>query len=627
VTDRELRTGAPLKDVAPTSRSESSKTRGKQSRSAAFGRVLLLASPALMMAACSRPAPPADRSAQPLAAHTLDSGGPKPAEQVALDFQHADLRFRVEPDSRSIEGDATLQFGVQAPIGDLLLDLDPEYAIHAVRIDGQALPATAWRNPDGWLRIRLPHPIAAGGKVTAEIVYGGKPHVAKKAPWDGGFVWARTKDGQPWVGSAVESEGCDLIWPCIDHPDAEPKTVDIHVTVPPGLAAPANGVFQGVTPADNGWRTFNWRARQPDTYAVAITVGPYDVIRTRYHSQRYGNDVPMEFWYIRGHRDQAARLFDTVPKMVAFNEAMIGPYPWWDQKIGMVETPFQGMEHQTINAYGDGYPVDPWGYDWLLQHEFGHEWFGNQITNRDWADMWLHEGFTQYLQPLYSQYLKGDVDYDTWMHNARLRIHNKGPSAPPAPMTSTALDDQKHGGPGEDIYFKGTWVLHTLRGMIGDKAFFQSLTQLVYGRPDPKPGNFQPRYATTDYYIAIVDRVSGRDLHWFFDAYMRSASLPVLQQDRQGDRLTLRWKTERNGPFPMPIEVKVGDRVTTLPMADGTGAVTVPAGALVTIDPHSRVLRADPDIDAYLAYRKAHPKGPPVPPAQQGPTDATQSNS
>jgi aminopeptidase N len=337
----------------------------------------------IALAACSRQASVRDRSEQPLSAHTLASGGPKLPEQTALDFRHADLRFRVEPDTRSIEGDATLQFGVKAPIANLLLDLDPELAVSAVRIDGRDMPASMWANPDGLLRIRLPHKVAAGGQVTAEVRYGGKPHIARKAPWDGGFVWAHTPDGHPWVGSAVESEGCDLIWPCIDHPDAEPATVDIHVTVPPGLAAPANGVFRGVTDAGGGWRTFNWQARQPDTYAVAITVGPYDVIRTRYHSQRYGNDVPMEFWYVKGHRAQAAKLFATVPRMVAFNEAIIGPYPWGDQKIGMVETPFQGMEHQTINAYGDGYPVDPWGFDWLLQHEFGHEWFGNQITNRD----------------------------------------------------------------------------------------------------------------------------------------------------------------------------------------------------------------------------------------------------
>ena len=193
-------------------------------------------------------------------------------------------------------------------------------------------------------------------------------------------------------------------------------------------------------------------------------------------------------------------------------------------------------------------------------------------------------------------------------------------------MTSDVLGDMKRGGPGEDIYFKGTWVLHTLRGLIGDKAFFQSLTELVYGRPDPRPGNFTPRYATTDDYVAIVDRITGRDLGWFFDAYLRTAALPVLEQQREGDSLRLTWKTGHGGPFPMPIEVKVGDRVETLPMADGTGTVTVPAGALVTIDPHSRVLRADPDVDAYLAYRKTHTKGPPVPPAQRHASTSSQTN-
>ena len=164
--------------------------------------------------------------------------------------------------------------------------------------------------------------------------------------------------------------------------------------------------------------------------------------------------------------------------------------------------------------------------------------------------MWLHEGFTQYLQPLYSQYLKGDRDYDAWLHDFRLRVMNKQPVAPPGPMTGEVVYDEKKGGPGQDIYYKGALILHTLRGLIGDTQCFRTETELVYGRPDPKPGNFAPRYATTDDYVAIVDRVAGRDLGWFFDAYLRTAALPELVQTLDGTTLHLMWKTGHGKAFP-----------------------------------------------------------------------------
>ena len=449
-----------------------------------------------------------------------------------------------------------------------------------------------------------------------EIAYGGQPHVAERAPWQDGFVWAKTDKGAPWVASAVEGMGCDLLWPCIDHPLAKPGLVDQHVTVGPGLSAASNGILLGIRDAGNGWRTFDWRAKRPDTYAVAINVGPYEVLKSSFKS-RFGNTIPMEFWHLEGHRPQAEALFRTVPQMIAFNEAKIGPYPFGSEKVGMVETPHLGMEHQTINAYGNGYPAEVWGFDTLLQHEFAHEWFGNQVTNRDWSDMWLHEGFAEYLQPLYAQSLRGEREYQAWMRKDRLMITNKGAVAQRRSMTGEEVYvSDAHGGPGQDIYYKGEHVLATLRGLIGDKAFFRSLTELAYGRPDPKPGNFEPRWATTDDYLAIVNRVSGGDLTWFFNAYLRTAPLPELIQTREGGKLKLAWKTGDGGPFPMPVQVAVDGRTTTLPMKGGLGAVSAPEGALVTIDPASKLLMRDPAIEAYQAYRKANPKGPPKPPAQ-----------
>lgn len=536
-----------------------------------------------------------------LTAQTLDSGGTMPAEQARLNFDHAELHFTVDPARRHLDGEATLRFMAREATDVLLLDLDRNLPIRRIAIDGKPVDKSAWSNPDGRLRIRLPKPLAKGGSVSTTIAYGGEPHVAKRAPWDGGFVWSHTDDGQPWVASAVEGEGCDLFWPCIDQPTGEPDLVDTYVTVPRALAAPGNGVLIDIE--DHGaTRTWHWRIKQPDTYAISINVGPFKELKGNYAS-RYGNTIPMELWYLPAHEAGAKALFAEFPRMLDFFEQEIGPYPFGDEKMGVVETPHLGMEHQTLNAYGNGYPKSEYGFDWLLQHEFAHEWFGNQVTNRNWDDMWLHEGFGTYMQPLYGQYLVGDMAYFAMLHTERLSVSNRSPIVSGQRRTEEQVYDGKT-GPGLDIYYKGSLVLHTLRGLIGDDAFFESVRRLVYGRPDPKPGNFKPRYASTREYIDIVNQVTGKNLQWFFDVYLYDAALPKLETTRQGDTLRLHWVTGHGEPFPMPLEVQVGHTVHTVPMADGIGELAVPAGSLLVIDPHSKVLRDMPHVDAFRAWKK-----------------------
>jgi aminopeptidase N len=556
----------------------------------ALGVALGLASFASIAATTSQPA---------LTPQTLNSGGVMPAEQARVHFDHADLHFTIDAAQQRIDASATLSFTAKSATDVLLLDLDRNLPISGIDLNGKLLAASAWSNPDGRLRIQLPAMLATGGKVSVTVRYGGKPHVAKKAPWDGGFVWSHTADGQPWVATAVEGEGCDLFWPCIDQPQGEPDLVDTWITVPKTLAAPGNGVLIGITEQGDK-HTWHWRAKHPDTYAIAIDVGPFKLLKGNYAS-RYGNTIPMELWYLPEHAAGAKALFGEFPRMLDFFEQEIGPYPFGDEKVGVVETPHKGMEHQTINAYGNGFVKTGFGYDDLLQHEFAHEWFGNQVTNIDWDDMWLHEGFGTYMQPLFSQYLNGDMDYFAWLHQLRLRLRNQHPIVSGSSRTEEQVY-QESSGPGQDIYNKGALMLHSLRELIGDKDFFDSTRRLVYGRPDPKPGNFKPRYASTNDYIAIVDQVTGRRLDWFFDVYLRDAALPRLDQQRDGDTLKLHWVTEHGKPFPMPIEVQVGDSVHSLPMTDGSGQLQVPAGSLLIIDPRSKVLRELPFIGEFQQW-------------------------
>ncbi|MCA0357245.1 MAG: M1 family metallopeptidase [Proteobacteria bacterium] len=536
---------------------------------------------------------------------TLETGGAMPEAQRALAFDHADLKLKILPEKKAIEGEATLTFTAKSRLDKLVVDFDRVFTIRRLTIDGKALKPTSWSNPEGRLTITLPRTVAKGRQVTLAVTYDGVPHEAKRAPWDGGFVWSKTETGEPWIATAVQGDGCDLFWPCIDYPTGEPKLVDLHITVPAPLVAPANGVFKGMTEKD-GWRTYHWRAKQPNTYAIALDVGPYEELTGTYKS-RFGDSIPLSFWHLKSSAAQAKELFAEFPPMLDFFEQMIGPYPFRDEKMGVVETPHLGMEHQTINAYGNAYKKDGFGFDWLLQHEFAHEWFGNQLTNADNDDMWLHEGFGSYMQPLYSQWLHGDMEYMSRLNTQRLAVRNKFPIVSDRPLKEDAVYNGER-GPGNDIYYKASNVLHTLRALVGDEAFFKITRIAVYGRDDPKPGNFAPRHLSTRDFVRIVNEVTGRDFGWFFDVYLYQAAPPELIERRDGADLVLQWKTPGEKPFPMPVEVKIGGKLVTVPMADGSGRVTVGDAVPVIVDPASKILRRQPYVEVFQTWKQAADK-------------------
>jgi aminopeptidase N len=224
------------------------------------------------------------------------------------------------------------------------------------------------------------------------------------------------------------------------------------------------------------------------------------------------------------------------------------------------------------------------------------------MSAANWDDYWLHEGYAQYMQPLYGRWREGEARYAAMMDEFRNQIANRAPIVSGRIMTEEEVYEDAKGGPGNDIYVKGAWVLHTLRNLIGDKAFWDVTRRLVYGRPDPKPGNFQPRQATTPEYIAIVNQVTGQDLHWFFDVYLYQAALPELVETRDGNTLRLRWKAPGDKRFPLPVEVSIDGVVQRVAMTGGSGSIAIPAGAHVVVDPQSRILRRSAAVDAFQAY-------------------------
>lgn len=566
-------------------------------------RLLLAGSAIALIAAAPARALPA-KGEPPITELTQRSGGPIDPDRAIEQFDHADLRFVVKPDTEEIDGIATLTFTAKAQMARLVVDLDRNLGPQAVAIDGVTLPQSAWRNPQGRLIVTLPQPVPEGGTVTARITYGGQPHVAVNAPWDDGAVWAKTPDGRTWFATTDEGYGCDLFWPCLDFPTGEPGSVDLHITVPKGLKAPSNGVLTGIDTLPDGRTTWNWHITHPNTYAIALNVAPYDVLHATYHS-RYGNDIPMFYWYLPGEEKQAKALFAEFAPTLDFYETLIGPYPFGNEKMGVVETPHLGMEHQTINAYGNGYKKTPSGFDEIFQHEFGHEWFGNQLTVANWDDYWLHEGFAEYMQPLYGLWREGQARYDAMMLHQRNLIENRVPMVRGEVISEEDVYEPAKGGPGQDIYYKGAWILHTLRALIGDKDFYAATRLEVYGRLDPKPGNFSPRYGSTDEFIANVNRVTGKDYCWFFAVYLRQAALPRLEETRSGERVTFTWHAPAGLPFPMPIDVQVGDRIERLAMTGGSGTLTVPKDAHVVADPYDKVLKYSQAVVDYQAWVKA----------------------
>ncbi|BBO28931.1 peptidase M1 [Alteromonas sp. I4] len=524
--------------------------------------------------------------------YSLKSGGQVAPLQQGLTVEHADLTFAFDFDNKILMGTTTLTLKGEGSRSAFSVDLDSVFTVNSVAVNGESLAASQYRNVGGELQITPTSDIAL--PLTVTISYEGQPRIPVRAPWDGGVMWEKTPEGANWLATAVQGEGCDLFWPCIDQPHGEPNQTDLHIQVPKPLVAASNGVLVDVT--DNGdTRTYHWQTRSAhNTYGIALNIAPYEKLETTY-SSIYGNTYPIVYYHLPGNEQQAKVLFDEIPTMLTFFERIIGPYPFGNEKVGVAQTPHLGMEHQTINAYGNEYKKDEFGFDWLLQHEFAHEYFGNQVTNDNWDHMWIHEGLGSYMQPLFAQYLSGDVAYMTYLNNQRKGLINTHPIVSNKLMEVEQVYERGV-GPALDIYYKGSWIMHTLRNLIGDDAFFSAVRELVYGTDQPKPGNFTTIYRNTQDFIEIVNRRTGKDLSWFFDVYLYQPKLPKLVETRTEDSVTFSWNTPQNLPFPMPLQVSVNGEVQVLDITS-PNTITVTPFDVVIADPNSKVLRYEARYD------------------------------
>jgi aminopeptidase N len=547
----------------------------------------------------------------------LTSGRPLPPEQACYDVEGYDLSIRVDPEQRSIAGRVYVNAEVIAPSDWIVLDLDDRLevsdvscaqAIGFIESEDDLMEPVRFERGRGEIRIYAPtlfRNVGSGFRV--RVTYSGKPREAPRPPWDGGFVWAKTPSGKPWIATANQMQGADLWWPCKDQPDDEADRVTLRVTVPKPLVVASNGRLNDVLDGYDvmagketrpGWHTYHWFTTTPiNSYGIALNIAPYETI-TRNHTSVAGDTFPVTYWVLPENLARGKVLFEDILRQMAFFERVFGPYPFRADKYGVAETPHLGMEHQTIIAYGNDYRGGLWGedrgYDELHLHEFAHEWWANLVTARNWNDFWIHEGFASYAQALYAEHVGGEKAYFTELREQR-HFANRAAVAPREPRSTAEMYfGDVPGSPGGDIYSKGAWIVHSLRWALGDEPFFRVLRRSAY--PDPaleaSTDGRACRFATTDELLGIAESVSGRELDWFFEVYLRQPALPELVARKEGETLHLEWRAPGGRPFPMPVEVQLGAEHVRVECPDGKGTLHVGAGVTYAVDPRERVLCA-----------------------------------
>jgi aminopeptidase N len=513
-------------------------------------------------------------------AQVLDSGGPLSALEAAYDVRRYELAITLHPERRTIDGRLTATVVATTPLERFELDLDRRLEVASVAVDALAAPFAHRR---GKLEIGLARPWSPGERHRVTVVYGGRPKVSTAPPWIDGFVWAKTPSGAPWVGVTCEIDGADDWWPTKDHPSDEPdEGMAIELTVPPGLVGLANGHELATDVHPDGSTTSRWEVAAPiNNYLVTVAAGPYVELDETYRGIDGTLAVPMRFWVLPEHRGLGRTLWREAPRIVTTFAGIFGEFPFLADKIGAVEEPFDGMEHQTLLALGDGLTPAPSGrYDTLV-HELAHEWWGNKVTARDWDDFWIHEGFSTYAEVLYVERSEGAEAARDDLEQLRTDIRNQQPLVAGRPRTAAAAYDP-------DIYDKGAWVLATLRWQLGDAAFFQVLREFS-GPPEAS------RLVDSAELERLVARIAGRDLSWFWRRYLERADLPRYRMTRitrhaepAGDHVCFRW----NSPdFELALPVAVGDQPPLrLEMPRGGACLDVAPGVRVEVEPAGRIL-------------------------------------
>ncbi|HEY0017522.1 MAG TPA: M1 family metallopeptidase [Longimicrobium sp.] len=461
------------------------------------------------------------------------------------DVAYYDLNLTVSPADSSVRGFNGITYRVLQPAREMQIDLQG-LQVDSIVQDGRRL---RHRRDGDALFVTLAAPQTAGALKTVTVHYHGEPRVARNAPWDGGFVWTRDPGGDPWIATAVQGLGASAWWPNKDTQADEPDSMRIAVTVPRGMTNVSNGRLRDSVRNADGSTTYAWFVTSPiNNYGVAVNAGSYAHFQDVFQGEK--GPLTLDYWPLAMHEQAARRQWgrDVKPMLQCF-ESWFGPFPWYEDGFKLVETPHLGMEHQSAVAYGNGYRNGYRGqdlsgtgrglsWDYIIIHEAGHEWFGNHITTKDIADMWVHEGFTTYSEGLFVECQQGKAAGAEYVLGQRKQIRNDAPMVGPYGVNTEGSGD---------MYFKGANLLHTVRHVIGDDAKWRGILRGLNA-------TFGRQTVTGAQVTEYISREAGMDLSRVFRQYLTTTRIPELEYRIQGNRLSYRW-TNVAPDFDMPVRV------------------------------------------------------------------------
>ena len=509
----------------------------------------------------------------------VTSGGVLSENQASYDVQHYGIHLKIDAKRKMISGYVDITLRVISDMDFIEIDLLNDYNVSVTEVDGMSYPFQHDKNK---LTINVSN-LSKNRVSVAHIVYKGKPPIAERPPWSGGFSWKESNDGYPWIAVSCQTNGAYIWYPCKEHPSDEPDSADIRISVPDPLSVASNGLLQSVYQGEPGWKTWHWKTRYNiNTYNINFTVGHFDLVERT--TNILGDPLKMEFYVLKEHTYGANTLLDQAEKHLEFYTRTFGQYPWIKEKFGLVQTPYWGMEHQTINAYGNNYKNTDQGYDFLMFHEMGHEWWGNYLSASDWADFWIHEGFVVYAEAIYLEEMFGEDAYHAFFEH---RMKSNIPLAHPIVPHRNAT--MKESG-GLDSYNKGAYVLHMLRYLIGAETLSLILSEFISVKK-----RLPHNQATTQDFIDLVHSHTNLDLNWFFNLYLYQTNLPVLNKRiKYGSNHTFVELDWENPGFKMPLEIKyytnTGVKMKKLSLTNNPTIIPIIKQSKVKIDPMSWVL-------------------------------------
>jgi len=472
----------------------------------------------------------------------------------AFDVQKYHLKLKVEPEKQFISGSNIISFLAEEDLGTIQIDLFENMKVDSILQNDEVL---AFERKHNAVFIELNDAVKANEEGKIQFYYSGEPTVARNAPWDGGFVWDEDKNGDPWVGVAVQGTGASLWYPNKDHQSDEPEAVQLDIAVPNGLMNVSNGQFLGKKDLGNGFTEWSWKTVNPiNNYNVMINIANYE-----HFSDSYG-DLDLDYYVLPYNLEKAKEQFKEVKPMMDCFYEKFGEYPFVEDGFKLIETPYLGMEHQSAVAYGNEYEMGYRGndlsgtgiglkWDYIIIHESGHEWYGNSITAKDIADMWIHEGFTSYSEAVYIECRWGKKEALEYLKGTRRGLGNN----------ATIIGDYGVNSEGSgDMYFKGANLLNTIRSIYdNDELWWKTLKDYTE--------TYKHQLIDTETTENFFDEATEVDLKPIFDQYLRHTDLPKLQFRKKEGKTQARWIADVED-FKMPVDIFIDGKEVRIKPTD-----------------------------------------------------------